>query len=73
MKKYLVLSAIGLLLGLPAFAQETGSISGKATMDDGTDLPGVTITATSELLPQSRIAVSSATGEYRFILLPPGD
>lgn len=42
-------------------------------MDDGTDLPGVTITATSELLPQSRIAVSSATGEYRFILLPPGD
>ena len=73
MRRYLfILLAVGVLCA-PAFAQETGSVSGTITMDDGTGLPGVTVTAVGDVLPQPRIVVSSGTGEYRFPLLPPGN
>jgi hypothetical protein len=61
-----------LLLGLPVYAQETGSISGKVTLDDGTDLPGATVTASGDVLPQNRTVITDAAGEYRFVMLPPG-
>ncbi len=73
MKKCWILFAAVLLLGLPALAQETGSISGKITLDDGTALPGVTITASGDVLPQDRVVVTDAAGEYRLIALPPGN
>ena len=72
MRRYLlILLAIGVLC-TPAFAQETGSVSGTITMDDGSNLPGVTVTAAGDVLPQPRIVVSEAEGGYRFPLLPPG-
>ena len=72
MRRYLlILLAVGVLC-TPVFAQETGSVSGTITMDDGTNLPGVTVTAAGEVLPQPRIVVSEAEGGYRFPFLPPG-
>ena len=40
-----------LLVAPAAFAQQTGSISGKVTMPDGSPLPGVTVEARSDVLP----------------------
>ena len=73
MRKCLILFTAVLLLGIPVLAQETGSISGKVTLDDGTDMPGVTITAAGDTLPQDRSAISATDGDYRFIQLPPGN
>ena len=73
MKRYLlILLAVGALCA-PVLAQETGSVSGTITMDDGTNLPGVTVTALGDVLPQPRIIVSEGTGAYRFPMLPPGN
>ena len=39
---------------LPAYAQQTGAISGKVTATDGSMLPGVTVEARSDVLPGAR-------------------
>jgi Carboxypeptidase regulatory-like domain len=56
----------------PAFAQQTGAITGKVTATDGSVLPGVTVEARSDVLPGPRVTVSGANGEYRLPALPPG-
>ena len=53
-------------------AQTTGSLSGKITDNNGAALPGVTVEVKSPALQGSRIAISDATGTYRFPVLPPG-
>ncbi len=73
MRRTLILSVVVLLMTLPVAAQETGSISGKVTLDDGSALPGVTISASGDVLPADRTVLSTATGEYRLLLLPPGN
>ena len=55
-----------------SFAQQTGSIKGKVTATDGSVLPGVTVEATSNVLPQSRVATTDTNGEYRLPALIPG-
>ncbi len=72
MRKCLVLFGAVLLMGIPVLAQETGSISGTVTLDDGSAMPGVTITASGDTLPADRTFISAADGAYRFIMLPPG-
>src|SRR5688500_13247173 len=54
-----------------AFSQQTGSISGKVTAD-GVGLPGVTVEASADVLPQTRVTVTDANGEYRLPALQPG-
>ena len=54
-----------------ALAQQTGSISGRVTAD-GQGLPGVTVEASSNVLPQPRVTVTDGNGDYRFPTLPPG-
>ncbi len=61
------------LCALPAAGQQTGSIYGRVTLADGAGLPGVTVEATSPVLPQARTTVTAGAGEYRLPLLPPGD
>jgi hypothetical protein len=62
-----------LLLAAPmALAQQTGSVSGTVTSTDGASLPGVTVEARSNVLPQPRVTVTSENGEYRFPSLVPG-
>jgi hypothetical protein len=60
------------LLSTSLLAQQTGSISGKVTAVDGSSLPGVTVEAKSNVLPQARVTVSSENGDYRLPVLPPG-
>lgn len=72
MRKWLLGALLLALVAAPAFAQQTGSITGKVSMADGSTLPGVAIQATSSVLPQPRRTVSGANGEYRLPLLPPG-
>src|SRR5215212_649124 len=67
----LVLSLV-LLFAPLALAQQTGSVSGTVTSTDGATLPGVTVEAKSNVLPQARVAVTSETGDYRFPQLVPG-
>jgi hypothetical protein len=54
-----------------AFAQQTGSIAGRVTTGSEM-LPGVTVEARSNVLPQPRVTTTSDNGEYRLPLLPPG-
>jgi hypothetical protein len=67
-----------LVLGLaffasPAFAQQTGDITGRVTDAAGAGISGVSIEASSNVLPQARTATSAANGQYLFRLLPPGN
>ena len=59
-------------LALPLFAQQTGSISGKVTATDGSSLPGVTVEARSNVLPQPRVTTTDEAGQYRLPQLIPG-
>ncbi len=70
--RILLLLSLCLLAAPFAFAQQTGSISGRVTATDGSFLPGVTVEARSTVLPQPRTTVTSETGEYRLPLLPVG-
>jgi carboxypeptidase family protein/TonB-dependent receptor-like protein len=61
-----------ILTAATVFAQQTGSISGKVTASDGSALPGVTVEARANVLPQSRLTTTEANGEYRLPTLLPG-
>lgn len=61
-----------LLVAMSAFAQQTGSISGRVTASDGSALPGVTVEARSNVLPQPRVTTTTATGYYELPALQPG-
>jgi hypothetical protein len=74
MRKALVLSVlVGLAAGLPALAQQTGTIAGEVTLPDGSPIEGVTVEAASEVLPRPRVTTTQANGEYSLPGLPPGD
>lgn len=76
MKKFLAVLAvliIGFGIGSAALAQQTGSIEGKVTLADGSAVAGVAVEARSDVLPQPRTTTTTATGEYRLPLLPPGE
>ena len=57
----------------PAFAQQTGSISGRVVDSGGGVLPGVTVEARSKVLPTPSVTTTEANGEFRLPALPPGD
>src|SRR5580765_6860793 len=69
-RRLLMIIAV-LLMSTAVFAQQTGSISGKVT-SEGQGLPGVTVEARSNVLPQPRTTVTDTNGEYRFPQLVPG-
>ncbi len=53
---------------------QTGIISGRVMDDGGVLLPGVTVTiASPALMQRTQATVTSASGSYRFVLLPVGD
>ena len=60
------------LSAVPALAQQLGSINGKITDSSGAVLPGVTVDATSNVLPSPRTAVTGPDGVYQLPALPPG-
>ncbi len=72
MRRHLILFIAALLVCSAGFAQQTGSISGTVSLEDGAPIPGVLITATADVLPQARTAFSNASGDFRLRQLPPG-
>ena len=71
---------IALLLALvvgavarPARAQETGSISGVVFDQGGAVVGDATVRVTGERLPGGRTTMTGPGGEYRFLLLVPGE
>jgi hypothetical protein len=63
---------LGLIGALPAIGQQTGSISGRVTMPDGSALPGVVVEASSTVLPRARVATTGPNGNFTLPQLPPG-
>lgn len=61
-----------LLVCLPLAAQQTGALHGKVEASDGSVLPGVTVEASSNVLPQPRVTVTDSGGNYRLPALQPG-
>ncbi len=64
--------AVTLLLAISgaALAQETGSLYGRVTDNNGERLPGVTVTLSG--VGAAQVQVTEAEGEFRFIGLDPG-
>ena len=73
-KVFIFLAAFLLLLSPLAFSQsrETGAIIGEIVDEEGTPLPGVTVTLSGPKLMGERVIVTDAQGAYRFPALPPG-
>ena len=66
--------ALALIVSAAAYAQVgDGSLRGYARDESGAVLPGVTATATSDVIMAPRVAVSDGTGQYRIPNLPPGE
>ncbi len=61
-----VAAAVLAALATPGLAQQPGEIFGKVTDNSGAVVPGVTVTLTGPVLLQPQVAVTSATGSYRF-------
>ncbi|MFO7865191.1 MAG: TonB-dependent receptor [Candidatus Aminicenantes bacterium] len=69
----LAIFAVVLLLSEFVYAQEsTGRIVGTVNDDQGTPLPGVSISATSPNLVGEATAITAGDGSYRLLALPPG-
>ncbi|MGH9456328.1 MAG: carboxypeptidase regulatory-like domain-containing protein, partial [Thermoanaerobaculia bacterium] len=71
MKRFALFAALLALVGLAAFAQTTGTLTGNVTTD-GQPLPGVTVTATSPNLQGTRTTYTDVNGNYTLGALPPG-
>lgn len=66
--------ALCLVIGGTAFGQgvQTGTLVGTATSNDGSPLPGVTVTVTSPSLQGERTATTVLNGDFVVRGLPPG-
>ncbi|MDP9191613.1 MAG: carboxypeptidase regulatory-like domain-containing protein [Acidobacteriota bacterium] len=60
------------LISTSLFAQQTGSLHGTVKAVDGSALPGVTVEAKSNVLPQPRSTITDGSGDYRLPALVPG-
>jgi len=75
MRRVFVIIIGGLLLCSVASAQQlqTGGVAGTVTLEDGTPLPGVAVSAVADVMPKARSTVTDLNGDYRFVAMPPGD
>jgi len=72
--KSLLITLLIFSLSTIVWAQrQTGSIKGTITDEEGNPLPGVTVTITSPQMIGSRTFVTTATGDFRFPAVPPGE
>ena len=61
-----------IVVSTAAYAQQTGEIRGRVTASDGSALPGVTVEARSNVLPQPRVSSTDTNGDYSLPALIPG-
>ncbi len=52
---------------------QTGGIAGTVTLEDGSPLPGVLVSAVADVMPKARSTVTDSNGAYRLPAMPPGD
>ncbi|HWC64546.1 MAG TPA: TonB-dependent receptor, partial [Thermoanaerobaculia bacterium] len=71
-RRVLLLGA-SLAFTFPAFAQTTGSVSGRVADENGGALPGVTVEARGAALQGRQQATTDASGAYKLPVLPPGN
>ena len=66
--------ALCLVVGGAAFGQgvQSGTLVGTTTANDGSPLPGVTVTVTSPALQGERAVITALNGDYVIRPLPPG-
>ncbi|MFT4788795.1 MAG: hypothetical protein ACI9J5_002139 [Paraglaciecola sp.] len=63
----------GALMSSPVMAQQSGSIKGKVSTEvAGISVAGVTVTASSNIMPKPRTATTKANGSYTLPALLPG-
>ena len=62
----------GVLFSVSVAAQQSGSIEGTVYLDENIEAAGVTVTATSPVMPKSRTVKSGSDGEFRLPALIPG-
>ncbi|WGL16302.1 carboxypeptidase regulatory-like domain-containing protein [Microbulbifer bruguierae] len=62
----------GVLFSVSVAAQQSGSIEGTVYLDDKVEAAGVTVTATSPVMPKSRTVQTDADGDFRLPALIPG-
>ncbi|MEP1445843.1 MAG: TonB-dependent receptor [Paraglaciecola sp.] len=63
----------GALMSSPVMAQQAGSIKGQVSTEvAGVSVEGVTVTATSSVMPKPRTAITKANGSYTLPALLPG-
>jgi hypothetical protein len=60
------------MFAAPANAQQSGDITGQVMDGVGAGISGVSIEASSDILPQPRTTTTADNGRYRLRLLPPG-
>ena len=71
MKKFFTILTVLLLISPFLMSQQrTGTIYGKVLDEQGIALPGVSLVLTGQYIAPIT-AISSATGSYRFVSLPP--
>ncbi len=71
--KIAALFVVAMLAASAGFAQTTGRIQGTVKDSNGATLPGVSLTATSSVLPGTISGVSGNDGTFRLLSLPPGN
>jgi len=72
--KAVALLAVAAAITVPVFAQgvQTGQIRGTVTLNDGSAVQGVLVTASSPALQGDRTTYTTETGEFILRVLPPG-
>lgn len=74
MRKLLVPFLVGLWLASGAMAQTKSALTGTVIDADNQPLPGVTVSlASDDLIGGAQIKNTDDSGEFKFLLLPPGD
>lgn len=69
-----LVTLFALFFSMPLVAQQAGDIAGTVSdASDGSPIADVAIRATGSTLPGARSTTTSASGDYRLPLLPPGD
>ena len=75
LRKILKIFSVSLVFAMfasPASAQQSGDITGQVVDATGSGVSGVSIEASSDVLPQPRTTTTADNGRYRLRLLPPG-
>ena len=69
----LLVAVMAAFFSTPLLAQQSGGIAGRVTdASDGSAIAGVSIEATSPVLPGVRTSTTADNGDYSLPLLPPG-